>query len=166
VKFFAITFIASISVVIGLLVIGGFAGEEGFARYYRVAGVGAVVAILSGVGMVRAIRHRSADADDDIADDLEAIITRVYEDGQTRSASSIQPQVDYIIWDRSPRRSGTEHHATAASGEGRIVDTDARLGGPFQVRWSDGSPSLPGAVRMPAEPNGFWDITFEFDLQN
>lgn len=156
-KFLLTTLIASISVVIGLLVIGGVAGEEWFARFWRVAGVGAIVAILCVVGLVGAIRHRSADADDDITDDLEAIITRVYEDGQTQSASSTKPQVDYIIWDKSPRRSGT-----AACGEGRIVDTDTGLRGSFHVRWSDGSPGLPDTVRVPAQPNGFWDITFEF----
>lgn len=157
-KFFAIALIASISVVIGLLVIGGVAGEEWFARFYKVAVLGAIVAILCVVGLARAIRHRAADADDDITDDLEAIISRVYEDGQTQSASPIQPQVDYIIWDRRPRRSGTGYHP----GEGRLVDTDTGLRGSFHVRWSDGSPGLPDAVRVPAQPNGFWDISIEF----
>ena len=161
-KFYAITFIASISAVIGMLIVGGVFGEEWFARFYRVIAVCVVVAILCVVGMVTGILRKSADADDDITDDLEAIIAQVYEEGHPQSTPAIQPQLDYIIWDRQPRRSGTEHHPTGGCGGGRIVDADTRLGGSFQVCWSDGSPGLPGAIRVPADPNGFWDILLEF----
>ncbi len=160
-KFFTTTFIASISAVIGLLIVGGVFGEEWFARLYKVMAVSVIVAILCVIGMVKGTLHKSADADDDTIDDLEAIIAQVYEEDQTQCTPSIQPQVDYIIWHRRPRRSGTEHYSTGGCGTGRIVDVDTRLGGSFQVCWSAGSPGLPGAIRVPADPNGFWDILLE-----
>ena len=61
-KFYTITFIASISAVIGMLIVGGVFGEEWLARLYRVIAVWVVVAILCVAGIVMGILRKSADA--------------------------------------------------------------------------------------------------------
>lgn len=160
-KFLVITLIAAISAAIGLLIVGGVFGEEWFARFYRIAAVAVVVAVLCFVGLVTRILRKPTDDDDATTDELEAIIAQVYEEGQSQCTPSVQPQVDYIIWDRRPRRPGPEHQNAGDCGAGRIVDANTGLRGSFQVCWSDGSPGLPGATRVPADPNGFWDILLE-----
>jgi hypothetical protein len=46
---------------------------------------------------------------------------------------------------------------------GRIVDGTHGLGGPFKALWSPNNSRTPDAqMIVPAQPQGFWDIAFEF----
>jgi hypothetical protein len=46
---------------------------------------------------------------------------------------------------------------------GRIIDGTQGLGGPFSAWWNIGPSRPPGAQKIvPAQPSGYWDITFEF----
>jgi hypothetical protein len=93
---------------------------------------------------------------------LNQIIERVYEKRQAQCTPNMPPQFQGIVWDTDPSQFGTEHYPTGSGGKGRIIDANPHLGGPFQVWWGDGSPRLPDAIRVPAQPNGYWDITLEF----
>jgi hypothetical protein len=62
------------------------------------------------------------------------------------------PSFQRIVWD----------NFTGGVGQGRIIDADPHLGGPFQVLWGLG-PAAPAGYRvMPAQPYGYWAIMLEF----
>jgi hypothetical protein len=93
-----------------------------------------------------------ADAD---ASNLDQIVGQAYTQFQTRCTPSMTPRFQRVVWDTG-RPSG-------GGGTGRIVDGTQGLGGPFSAWWNIG-PSRPAGAQtiVPAQPSGYWDITFEF----
>jgi hypothetical protein len=100
------------------------------------------------------------------ASNLDQIVAQVYEKRQAQCTPSMPPHFVRIDWDTFPISFGPHtdvgHYPTGSGGRGRIVDANPSLGGPFQAWWGDGSPGLPDAIRVPAQPNGYWDITLAF----
>jgi hypothetical protein len=82
---------------------------------------------------------------------LNDAVRQVYTQVQTRCTPNMPPNFQGI--------------QLTGNGEGRIIDANPRLGGPFQYMWGPpGSVGVPGATyhRVPAQPNGDWFINLEF----
>jgi hypothetical protein len=85
---------------------------------------------------------------------LDQLIGQLY----TQVMQGCQPQTPAnfqgIQWDPGSPYGG--------GGSGRIIDGNPSFGGPFEVLWGAG-PQAPAGYRVvPAQPNGYWDINFEF----
>jgi hypothetical protein len=88
------------------------------------------------------------------AANLDQIVGQAYTQFQARCTPGMPPQFQRVVWDSPP---------TGQGGHGRIVDGTQAFGGPFQVSWSGNPSHLPGAQTVvPAQPQGYWDIAFEF----
>jgi hypothetical protein len=94
-----------------------------------------------------------AQADGNTAN-LNQIVGQAYTQFQARCTPSMTPQFQRVVWDSPP---------TGQGGTGRIVDGNQGLGGPFKVSWSpDNSRTADAQKIVPAQPQGYWDIAFEF----
>jgi hypothetical protein len=93
-----------------------------------------------------------ADAD---ASNLDQIVAQAYTQFQSHCTPNMTPQFQRIVWDQG--------YASGGGGHGRIIDGTQGLGGPFSAWWNIGPSRPPGAQKIvPAQPSGYWDITFEF----
>jgi hypothetical protein len=78
---------------------------------------------------------------------------QVYEQVVPGCASGTQPAFQRIVWDAMNGNYGT----------GRIVDGKPGLGGPFTIAWDNtNGPGMPGSRKVPAQPQGYWDVVLEF----
>jgi hypothetical protein len=94
-----------------------------------------------------------AQADGNTAN-LDQIVGQAYTQFQARCTPSMTPQFQRVVWDAPP---------TGQGGTGRIVDGNQGLGGQFKVSWSPDNSRTPDAQKIvPAQPQGYWDIAFEF----
>lgn len=83
--------------------------------------------------------------------DLPRAVEQVYNQVQAKCTPQTSPHFQRI--------------ETTGNGEGRIIDSNPSLGGPFQYMWGPpGSVGVPGASyrTVPAQPNGNWYINLEF----
>jgi hypothetical protein len=95
----------------------------------------------------------TAHADGNTAN-LDQIIGQAYNDFQQHCTHTMAPQFQRIAWDSAP---------TGRGGTGTIIDANRSLGGPFTVSWSPDNSRTPDAQRIvPAQPQGYWDIAFQF----
>jgi hypothetical protein len=110
--------------------------------------------VIGGVAILAAITTaRPAYADGNAAN-LDQIVGQAYTQFQTRCTPSMTPQFQRVVWDSPP---------TGQGGTGRIVDGNQSLGGQFNVSWSPNDSRTPDAQKIvPAQPQGYWDIAFEF----
>jgi hypothetical protein len=85
---------------------------------------------------------------------LNAAVQQVYNQVQSRCTPNLPPKFQRIEW--------TGHH-DGNLGQGRIVDANPRLGGPFSYMWSL-NPASPGVGyhMEPAQPEGYWAIRLDF----
>src|SRR5438270_225048 len=85
---------------------------------------------------------------------LDQIVGQAYTDFQSHCTPSMTPQFQRIIWNKPP---------TGQGGTGTIVDARQSLGGQFTVSWSpDNSRTADAQKIVPAQPQGYWDIAFQF----
>jgi hypothetical protein len=113
----------------------------------RKAAVGAVLAFAAITTAV------PAHADGNPAN-LDQIVGQAYTQFQTHCTPRMTPQFQRVAWDSPP---------TGQGGTGRIVDGTPGLGGSFKVSWSPNDSRTPDAQKIvPAQPQGYWDIAFEF----
>ena len=85
---------------------------------------------------------------------LDQIIGQAYADFQKHCTPTMAPQFQRIAWDSPP---------TGHGGAGTIIDANRSIGGQFMVSWSPDNSRTPDAQRVvPAQPQGYWDIAFEF----
>ncbi len=97
----------------------------------------------------------TASADGNAAN-LDQIVAQAYTQFQHGCTPTEPAQFQRIVWD-------DPHGPTGQGGSGRIIDGAPGLGGPFQVYWNLGDGPFPGAQKIvPAQPEGYWDIIFEF----
>jgi hypothetical protein len=96
----------------------------------------------------------AAQADGNSAN-LDAIVGQAYTQFMRGCVPTQASQFQRIVWDNDgPGGQG---------GSGRIIDGSPGMGGPFQVYWNLGGGPFPGAQKIvPAQPQGYWDIVFEF----
>jgi hypothetical protein len=83
--------------------------------------------------------------------DLSRAVEQVYNQVQSRCTPQTPPHFQRI--------------EVTGNGEGRIIDSNPSLGGPFQYLWGPpGSVGVPSADyrTVPAQPNGYWYINLEF----
>ncbi len=117
---------------------------------FRAASAAALALLAVATGSVFA---PDAQADGNAAQ-LDQIVAQAYVQFQRGCTPNMTPQFQRIAWDAPPGGQG---------GSGRIVDATEGLGGPFEVYWNVGGGPYPGAQKVvPATPNGYWDIVFEF----
>jgi hypothetical protein len=113
----------------------------------RKAAVGAVLAFAAITTAV------PAHADGNPAN-LDQIVGQAYTQFQTHCTPRMTPQFQRVAWDSPP---------TGRGGTGHIVDGTPGLGGSFKVSWSPNDSRTPDAQKIvPAQPQGYWDIAFEF----
>jgi hypothetical protein len=94
-----------------------------------------------------------AQADGNTAN-LDQIVGQAYNDFQQHCTRTMTPYFQRIVWNNPP---------TGQGGTGTVIDADRALGGPFTVSWSPDNSRTPDAQRIvPAQPQGYWDIAFEF----
>jgi hypothetical protein len=109
--------------------------------------------LLAAVGIAGAGFAAPAHADGNAAN-LDQIVGQAYTQFQHGCTPSMSPQFQRVAWDSPP---------TGQGGSGRIIDATQGLGGPFKVYWNLGNGPFPGAQKIvPAQPQGYWDIVFEF----
>jgi hypothetical protein len=85
---------------------------------------------------------------------LDQTIGQAYNDFQKHCTPTLTPQFQRIVWNNGP---------TGQGGAGTIIDANRALGGPFTVSWSSDNSRTPDAQRIvPAQPQGYWDIAFQF----
>ncbi|HEX4391253.1 MAG TPA: hypothetical protein VH084_06885 [Mycobacterium sp.] len=85
---------------------------------------------------------------------LDQIVGSAYTDFQQHCTRTLAPQFQRIVWNNPP---------TGQGGAGTIVDANRALGGSFTVSWSPDNSRTPDAQRIvPAQPQGYWDIAFQF----
>jgi hypothetical protein len=109
--------------------------------------------LLAAVGIAGAGFAAPAHADGNTAN-LDQLVGQAYTQFQTRCTPSMSPSFQRVAWDSPP---------TGQGGTGRIVDANPALGGPVQVLWNLGNGPYPGAQKIvPAQPQGYWDIVFQF----
>jgi hypothetical protein len=88
------------------------------------------------------------------AANLDQIVGSAYTDFQQHCTRTMTPYFQRIVWNNPP---------TGQGGTGTIIDANRGLGGPFTVSWSPDNSRTPDAQRIvPAQPQGYWDIAFEF----
>jgi hypothetical protein len=83
--------------------------------------------------------------------DLPRAVEQVYNQVQARCTPQTPPHFQRI--------------ELTGNGEGRIIDSNPSLGGPFQYMWGPpGSVGVPSVSyrTVPAQPNGYWYINLEF----
>lgn len=86
---------------------------------------------------------------------LDQLVGQAYTQFQHGCTPSEPANFQRVAWDAPPGGQG---------GSGRIIDANPALGGPVKVYWSlfKDTP-VPGAQKIvPAQPQGYWDIVFEF----
>ena len=93
-----------------------------------------------------------AQADGNAAN-LDQVVAQVYNQVQRGCTPKTPPNFQRIAWNSPP---------TGQGGTGRIIDANPALGGPFEVWWNFGTSAAPGARVIPAQPQGYWDVTLEF----
>lgn len=85
---------------------------------------------------------------------LDQIVGQAYNDFQQHCTRTMAPYFQRIVWNNPP---------TGQGGTGTIIDANQSLGGPFTVSWSPDNGRTPDAQRIvPAQPQGYWDIAFQF----
>jgi hypothetical protein len=107
-----------------------------------------IIAAVLAAGILAAPAH--ADVGDQA--DAEAAVTAIYNQVQRGCTPSRPPQLQSIQWSR---------FAVASGGEGRIIDADPHLGGPFIVAyWNPrvGPAQTSGGYRA----YGQWGVNLEF----
>jgi hypothetical protein len=88
------------------------------------------------------------------ASNLDQIVGNAYTQFQRGCTPSMTPSFQRVAWNSPP---------TGQGGSGRIIDANPALGGDVQVYWNLGNGPYPGAQKIvPAQPQGYWDIVFEF----
>jgi hypothetical protein len=111
--------------------------------------IGGMVAVVAAIAFAPLAQ---ADAD---ASNLDQIVAQAYTQFQSHCTPNMTPQFQRIVWDQG--------YASGGGGHGRIIDGTQGLGGPFSAWWNIGPSRPPGAQKIvPAQPSGYWDITFEF----
>lgn len=86
---------------------------------------------------------------------LDQLVGQAYTQFQHGCTPTEPANFQRVAWDAPPGGQG---------GTGRIIDANPNLGGPIKVYWSlfKDTP-VPGAQKIvPAQPQGYWDIVFEF----
>jgi hypothetical protein len=110
--------------------------------------------LIGGVAALAAITFAPLAQADGNAANLDQLVGQAYTQFQTRCTPTEAPQFQRVAWDSPPGGQG---------GTGRIIDAAPGLGGPFKVYWNLGNGPFPGAQKIvPAQPEGYWDIVFEF----
>lgn len=106
------------------------------------------VLMAAGIGLAA-----PAHADGNTAN-LDQIVGQAYNDFQQHCTRTMTPYFQRIVWNNPP---------TGQGGTGTVIDANRALGGPFTVSWSPDDSRTPDAQRIvPAQPQGYWDIAFEF----
>lgn len=108
-------------------------------------------ALIAAVVLSAAAAAPLAHADGPNQADLPTAVEQVYDQVQAKCTPQTPPHFQRI--------------ETNGNGEGRIIDSNPSLGGPFQYLWGPpGSVGVPSASyrTVPAQPNGYWYINLEF----
>jgi hypothetical protein len=109
---------------------------------------------IGGVAVFAAITTATPVYADGNAANLDQIVGQAYTQFQHGCTPGTTPRFQRVVWDSPP---------TGQGGTGHIVDGDQRLGGQFKVSWSPNNSRTPDAQNIvPAQPQGYWDIAFEF----
>jgi hypothetical protein len=99
--------------------------------------------LIAGVAALAAITFAPIAHADGNAANLDQLVGQAYTQFQHGCTPSMTPQFQRIQWDS--------------------IDGTQGLGGPFKVYWNLGNGPFPGAQKIvPAQPQGYWDIVFEF----
>jgi hypothetical protein len=113
-----------------------------------------IAAVIGGTAALAAITCAPVAHADGNSANLDQLVGQAYTQFQHGCTPSMTPQFQRIQWDSPPGGQG---------GSGRIIDGTQGLGGPFKVYWNLGNGPFPGAQKIvPAQPQGYWDIVFEF----
>jgi hypothetical protein len=110
--------------------------------------------LIAGVAALAAITFTPIAQADGNTDNLDQIVGQAYTDFQKHCTRTMAPLFQRIVWNNPP---------TGQGGTGTIIDANRALGGPFTVSWSPDNSRTPDAQRIvPAQPQGYWDIAFQF----